>query len=667
VQQGGEEARIGELTDTHREVLAAACDTVVPAVARDPDPDGFFARKASDVWVPQVVEHVLARMPDDQRAGLLALLEALADHDFVRSSPSSRGRIMRQVAEAGPAAAAAIDTLTTLTLFLFYGLPDERGRNPNWKTLGYPGPTGPAPQVERALRPYVPEGDTTLEADVCVVGSGAGGGVMAGVLSERGLKAVVLEAGGDVDDADCSQLEIPAYQTLYWRGGPSPTADMNVTLQAGSCLRGGTVVNWTTSLRTKPWVREQWEREFGLEGLAGAGFDRHLDAVCERLSVNDRCSQLNGALHLMEAGAEKLGWSFRIAPRNTDERRYSFETAGFMGFGDQTGAKQSTAKTYLQDAYDRGALLMTRCRVQRILVERGRAGGVEASWSDPHSGRSAKVTVRAPQVVVACGSLESPALLLRSEIGGPAVGDYLRLHPCTLMSGFYRDDLEAWKGAPQAGLVHEFENIEQGYGFLIEGVHYTTAGAAAVLPYMGAASHKQAMSNLRHCATWMGVLRDRGHGHVTIDRAGRAVPWYSLTDELDVRNTRQAIEAQARLHEAAGAEQIYAAAAGALPWRRGDELDAFIARAQRIPLRAGGWRLGSAHQLGTCRMGTNPNTSVANPWGELHQIKGAWIGDASAFPTASGTNPMITIMALAHRNAQAIAAAAPSTTGTTAT
>jgi hypothetical protein len=216
-------------------------------------------------------------------------------------------------------------------------------------------------------------------------------------------------------------------------------------------------------------------------------------------------------------------------------------------------------------------------------VARGRAGGVEGTWSDPRTGRSATVTVRAPQVVVACGSLESPALLLRSGIGGPAVGNYLRLHPCTATVGFYADDLQAWEGAPQAGLVREFENIEQGHGFLIEGAHYTTALAASALPYTDAASHKQLMSNLRHAAVLIAPLRDRGHGHVGIDRAGMAAPWYSLTDELDLRNARTAIEAQARLHEAAGAQQILAAAVGAPPWRRGDELAALIAGAQRIP------------------------------------------------------------------------------------
>jgi choline dehydrogenase-like flavoprotein len=655
---------MSELTDTHRDVLAALCDTVVPAVRSGSDADGFFARKASDIGVAQALEGLLVELPDEQRAGLLELLDALADQGFMRASHRSREQIMRNITLSGPEAAAGVAALRGWTLFLFYGLPDEQGQNPNWKTFGYPGPASAPPPVEKPLKPLVPDGDITLETDVCIVGSGAGGGVMAGVLSGHGLNVVVLEAGGYFDDSDFSQLEIPAYQNTFWRGGPNPTADMNVSLQAGSCLGGGTIINWTNSLRTTPWVREQWEREFGLEGLAGSDFDGHLDAVWERLSVNDRCSELNAPQQRMADGAEKLGWSFATANRNTDEQRYSFETAGYMGFGDQSGAKQSTVKTYLKDAHDRGAELVTRCWAERILVEQGRAVGVEATWSDPHSGRSAKITVRAPQVVVAAGALESPALLLRSQIGGLAVGDHLHLHPCTATTAYHAGDMQAWKGAPHAGLVHEFENIEDGYGFLIEGAQYTTAISGSAVPFTDGAAHKRLMSDFRHAATYIALLRDRGHGRVTIDHSGMAVPSYSLEDELDVRNTHRGIQALARLHEAGGAQQILALAAHAPVWRWGDDLDAFVASTQRIPLGAGGWTLFSAHQMGTCRMGHDPNSSVANPWGELHDVKGVWIGDGSAFPTASGTNPMITIMALAHRNAQAVAAAAPSTAGT---
>jgi choline dehydrogenase-like flavoprotein len=640
---------------TEIELLTALADTIVPSLERDPDPDGFFARRASDLGVPVAIAQTLAGLPDDQRQGLDQLLQAIGAQGFAEAPAEHREAILQAIAQSSPEAAFGVQTLISLTLFLYYGLPDQAGQNPNWKTFGYPGPLSPPPSTPKPIQPLEPDSDATLEADVCVVGSGAGGGVMAGVLSQQGLKVVVLEAGGYFDDADFLQLELPAYQNCYWRGGPTATADLNVSIQAGACLGGGTTINWTNSLRTTPWVREQWEREFGLEGLAGPDFERHLDAVWTRLSVNDRCSELNKPHQRMKAGAEALGWRFEYANRNIDEHRYSFETGGYIGFGDQTGAKQSTVKTYLRDAYERGATIVTGCAAQRVLVERGRAAGVEAVC--PGSG--ARVTVRASQVVVAAGALESPALLLRSGIGGPAVGRYLRLHPCTASFGFYDEDMESWKGAPHPGLVHEFAGREDGYGFLIEGAQYTTAVGGSALPFTTAARHKETMSRYRHGATLIALLRDHGHGQVTIDRHGLSVPSYALVDELDLRNALEGIAAQLRLHAAAGAREAVALAAGAPQWRAGDDLDQFIAGVQQIPLGAGGWTLFAAHQMGTCRMGVDPEKSVAGPWGELHDAPGVWIGDTSAFPTSSGTNPMITVMALAHRNAEAIAAAAP--------
>ena len=152
----------------------------------------------------------------------------------------------------------------------------------------------------------------------------------------------------------------------------------------------------------------------------------------------------------MKRGAERLGWSFKTITRNIDAARYSADSAGFIGFGDRTGAKQSTARTYLADAREHGAEVIVRCFAERVLVEGGRAAGVEALYADLETGHTARVTVRAPRVVVACGALESPALLLRSGIGGPAVGENLRLHPCTAVGGQYESDTRAWWGAPQA-------------------------------------------------------------------------------------------------------------------------------------------------------------------------------------------------------------------------
>jgi choline dehydrogenase-like flavoprotein len=654
----GEERERMSLTDTQRTTLRLFCDTIVPRIDREPDPSGFFARAASDIGVDQGVEQLIDGLDETLKTGLAQLLDALASQGLERMpSQLSREQVLKNMSLASPDAAAGIQALTSMTLFLNYGLPDpQTGQNPNWQVFGYPGPTSapPAPGP-KPIEPLVP-GSDSLEADVVVVGSGSGGSVIAGTLAQQGQKVIVLEASGYFTEQDFNQLELPAYQEMFWRGGPTPTADGNVSLQAGTALGGGTVINWTNCLRTYPWVREQWAREHGLEGVDGADYERHLDAVLDRIGATDALSDLNEPQQRMKEGCEALGWDFRKVVRNADPSKYSFETAGFLGYGDQSGSKLSADKTWLRDAVDAGADVVVRCRADRVLVENGRAAGVEATYAPPGE-EPRRVTVRAGTVVVACGSLESPALLLRSGIGGPAVGDYLRLHPALALYGVYPTEQRAFLGAPHAGLSHEFENVEDGYGFLIEGAQYTAGLTGSAVPWTSAVEHKEMMTVVPNGASFICLLRDRGHGRVTVDANGEAVPWYDVTDELDQRILRLSIDKISRLHHAAGAVQIASLGAGLPMWHYGDDLDAFIARAQRVPMRAGGQRLFSAHQMGSCRMGDDPASSVAGPWGELHDVPGVWIGDGSAFPTPTGTNPMVSIMALARRTAEAIAGA----------
>ena len=264
-------------------------------------------------------------------------------------------------------------------------------------------------------------------------------GVMAGVLAGQGLKVVVLEAGGYFDESDFTQLELPAYQNLFWRGGPTPTADMNVSLQAGSCLGGGTVINWTNSLRTTPWVREQWEHEFGLQGLAGSDFDapyrRRLGAPrrqrpllgAERPAAADEGGRGRARLELCHHQPQHRPATLLVRDRRLHGLRRS-ERLQAVDDQDLPAGRPRPRRC------DPHALL----GAARPARGRQRQQASQAAWADPESGRSASVTVHAPQVVVACGSLESPALLLRSGIGGPAAGDYLRLHPCTAVLGLVR-------------------------------------------------------------------------------------------------------------------------------------------------------------------------------------------------------------------------------------
>jgi choline dehydrogenase-like flavoprotein len=449
-----------------------------------------------------------------------------------------------------------------------------------------------------------------------------------------------------------------AYQNLYRAGGIAQTVDGSVALMTGANLGGGSTVNWTNCLRTYDWVREEWERDHGLEGLAGAEFDRHLDEVSARIGVTDQCSDANGPNQRIYDAAQKLGIDARVITRNADPEKYDADLAGLMGFGDVTGAKLGTLKTYLQDAADAGARFVVQCHVDRVLVEHGRAAGVEGTYVDA-SGVTSRVVVRAPQVVVAAGALDTPALLLRSGIGGPAAGDYLRLHPATVTIGMYEDAQKGWWGPPQSALSMEYANLADGYGYLIETSHASPGMTGSAMPWETGAQHKADMSRGPSSSGMVLLLRDRGHGRVTIDAAGNALHSYPLSDPLDVAHFRDGLRRLCLLQAASGAQEIVTLHRKRLHWARdgGETIEAFAQRVHDAPLAPYEHATFSLHHMGSARMGTDPATSVAGPWGELHDTPGVWIGDASAFPTASGTNPMLTTMALAHRTAEAIAAA----------
>ena len=630
------------LTDTQTATLVAVCNTVVPSIERADDEFGIWARSATDLGADQAVLQTIMGMEPEARAGIAELLDVLDKQGFAGLSQASREQTFTTLSLASRDAAVGVGALTGLTLFFAYGLPP----NPAWPALGFPGPASAPPEVPKAIVPLSPSDGDVLDADAVIVGSGAGGSVIAARLADAGLKVIVLEAGGYFNESDFDQTEIGGFGRLYRRGGPTPTADFNVSLQTGACLGGGTVINWTNCLKPKDWVRQEWA-EHGLADVATSEFDAHIESVWQRLEVNAECSEMNPAQESWKRGAETLGWSWQQVDRNWDPAKHDPLMAGYMGWGDQSGAKKSTLKTYLQDAVDQGTEVIVGCFAQKVIVENGQAAGVSARFGD------AEITIRAPRVVVAAGALESPGLLLRSGIGGPATGKYLRLHPCTSVFADYGTDQKAWWGAPHAGIVDEFApGIDgDGYGFLIEGTQYTTGLAASAIPFTTAAEHKEAMAGFKDAATTIGLVRDAGHGQVILDAIGQAQALYAMTEPRDIASTRRALEAQIRLHVASGARRLQILAGGLPTWRIGDDVEAFIARSSRIPLRAGGARLFSAHQMGSCRMGSDPETSVADPHGELHDTPGVWVGDGSAFPTPSGTNPMITIMSLASRTA----------------
>jgi choline dehydrogenase-like flavoprotein len=655
---------VGVLSDTRRRTLEAVCDTFAPSIAVDGDDQvlrDFYARSASDLGVPGQIEGLLAQsmMPEEIEA-LGHLLDAFAEHDFASLPLAARTGFLHQISDSSPEAKLGVRQLRGLTLLFFYALPDEYGHNLNWDALGYPGPVSAPPSPEQAPKTialeHVSGESATLQADACVVGSGAGGGVIAAELQKAGRSVVVLEMGQYRNESDFKQLELPGMLELYLGGGLTTSEDGSIAILAGSTLGGGTVVNYMNCIRTPENIRREWAA-MGIEGIDQPDYDAHIDAIWERLSVNDAATSQNRTHKKLIEACEQLGYPHRALTRNTDA---SCEDPSFCGYcyaGCQKGCKQSTMKTFLQDAADAGARFVVGARAERILVQDGRAAGVEATITHD-GGSTTTLTVNAPTVVVACGSIESPALLLRSGIGGAAVGKHLRVHPASAVDGVYEEPIEGWIGQIQSALSDQFKDCEGDHGFLIEAVGSSPAIHAMSFPWVDGASHKELMARaLKHMASFISVARDHGAGEVVLDDHGRAVTRWSFSDEIDARLFRRATVELAKLHKAAGAKEIITFYQAPVTWREGEYFDAFLDEIEHGSLRANDVVAFTAHQMGSCRMGSNPADSVADGRGELHDTKGVWIGDGSAFPTAPGVNPMISIMSLAHRTAANMVAA----------
>ena len=452
------------LTPDELRTLELVCDALIPALAPpagENDPAGLYARKASDLNIASAIAETLSEQSDESRAQfkqLLGLFDkplfgALLDgrpRRFTRLDAAGREAALRKMAVARMSALRqGFEVVKRLATFAFYSAPaPDGGDNPNWPALGYsPPPSPPTPeQAPKRIKPLPVAGDLTLSADAVIVGSGAGGGMIAAELAAAGKDVVILEKGGYYSESDFTGREADAMPALYLRRGLLSTADLGIVMLAGSCLGGGTLVNWSTSLRTPPDVLQEWERDYGLSGATSAEYARGFEVAEQRIGVNTDDSAPNANNAALQRGCQALGYSWKTIPRNASgcEQR-----CGACGFGCPYGRKQSTLLTFLQDAHDRGARIVVRCTAERVLHEAGRAVGVEGWAPDDATGERRKVIVRAPVVVVAGGAVESPALLLRSGLNNPNIGKHLRLHPVTVVTGLYDEPIETWHGSLQ--------------------------------------------------------------------------------------------------------------------------------------------------------------------------------------------------------------------------
>ena len=630
-------------------LVAALADTLIPALddLGDDAVAAFRRRAASDLGVADLLAPALT-------ATQAALIDELGGRGFAALDLGARTAVLHDLA-SDHTDRQALRELKLAVMGIFYAVPGPDDRNPNWPALGFPGPASAPPSPAQAPKTIAIEqlhGPATIVADVCIVGSGAGGSVIAAELQAAGHQVVVLERAGYRNEADFRQLELVGANELYLHGGLFWSDDGSIGLLAGSTLGGGTVINSMVCLRPPAEIRAEWAA-LGLEGIDGAAFDAHLDAVARRLNVNTEATKPNRTNVMMAEALEARGLSWEVLPRNAspdDDPAF----CGYCNAGCQQGCKQSALKTYLQDASDAGARVVVDCVVDKVLVEGGRASGV-AARARAANGELVDLHVEAPVVVVAAGGIESPAVLLRSGVGGPAAGSFLRLHPTYFVGGVYDEVVNAWDGQFQALASFDFTQAVEGSGFLVESVNVSLPFWAGALPFRDGETHKQRMLSLRNVASWHAVTHDHGAGRVLLGGDGEPAVHWQLDDVVDRQLAARLHVELARLHHARGAEEILTFHWDDHTWRRGDDFEAYIERLEQASYERTAY---SAHQMGSCRMGSDPATSVADGNGELHDVKGVWIGDASALPTAPGVNPMLTVMAVARRTAHAIAAAA---------
>ena len=535
-----------------------------------------------------------------------------------------------------PLRRAAFQAAKRLSLFVAYSRSDGAA-NPLWAGTGY-APPALDPPAQPMLSARAVSAGEVIAADAVVVGSGAGGGVAAAELAAAGRHVLVLEQGALATEDEFEGREDRGAAGLFWDRQLLTTEDLAISVFAGRTVGGGTVVNWNTSLRLPEDVREEWTRA-GLDGM-GSALDEHYDAVESRLDIDTEESERNAQNAVLAEGLDALGIPWRVIPRNVA----GCGDCGHCGYGCRRGAKQSTMRTYLADALATGAELVARCHADRIAVAHGAAAGVEATCAD-----GSRITVRAPLVVLAGGAIGTPALLLRSGLGGPQVGRSLHLHPVPAVLGLYERPIRTWSGVPQSVVSDAFARIEGGYGFRLEVPAALPGVLAAALPWRSAAQHRSLMEELAHVAVFIPIVRDREAGRVVIDRAGKAVLRYRVSG-LTARLCTRAIVEAACLHLGAGAREAITLHTDPLHVRQGDDLQAFARAVERRGVGPNRVGMFSAHQMSSARMGADPRRSVADPDGWVRGIRGLAVADAAAFPSASGVNPMLTVMALARRN-----------------
>jgi choline dehydrogenase-like flavoprotein len=501
--------------------------------------------------------------------------------------------------------------------------------------------------------------DRTITADVCVVGSGAGGAIVAERLAKRGKRVVVLEEGGFHPSDTFDLTEANMFRRLYQEGGMRTTADQSMQVVQGRAVGGSTVVNWTTCFRTPKRVFEHWHEHHWVEGISYDALVPHFEAIEKRLNVTKmRLEQVNKNNMVTWRGAQKLGYSVDLLSRNVKNCAH----IGYCGMGCPLDAKQSMLVTIIPEAVRAGADVYANAWVQTVEREGRRVKRVVARMRDPSTDKpnGATLTVESKVTVLAGGGINTPAVLLRSQIdANRRTGMRTFFHPAIGAVGVHEERIEPFTGSPQYVYSDEFVNRgPDKMGMLLEGAPMFPAGSGSYFYSFGAEKH--ALMELLPHLSMTGVLLHDGFdlsdydegAQVSLKPDGRPRVDYKWSERL-VEGLKAATREAMRVQLAGGAKQVLS------PHPRYARTEGELARiVSEAPFGPCQIPVFVAHVMGGCPMGTNERLCVVDSRTMRHHgFDDMFVIDGSVFPTSLTVNPQISIYGLASWASEFVAQA----------
>ncbi len=500
--------------------------------------------------------------------------------------------------------------------------------------------------------------DLALECDVAIVGTGAGGGMAADILSAAGLAVVMIEEGPLQSSAEFRMLETEAYPELYQESAARKTRDKAINILQGRCVGGGTTINWTSSFRTPEITLEHWKRAHGIAGYGAADLAPWFARVEKELAIAPWSMEPNPNNAALARGASRLGIPTGVIARNVE----GCANLGYCGMGCPLDAKRSMLVTAVPAALQRGAVLVTRARALAFEPARDRVEALRCVALDRRGvAPSARaVLVRARAFVLAAGAIGSPAVLLRSGAPDPheLLGKRTFLHPVLVSAALMPEPVNAFWGAPQSVYTDHFLHlgpIDGPLGYKLEAPPVHPILAAITLPNHGPV-HAEWMRALPHMHVLLALLRDGFHpqsagGTVHLRDDGTPVLDYPLTP-LIWEGARRAFLSMAQIQFAAGATRVMPVHGDGTAYSSWAAARDAIARFELAPLRT---PVVSAHVMGGCAMGPDERHAVVDVDGRHHQLANVYVMDGSVFPTSVGANPQLSIFAIAARLADGLA------------